>query len=304
MSLMPTIPPSGIDRRRIKAKRLPLRLDTPAKINPFLRVVGTRPDGYHDLETVFLPLRTLVDQVIVAPAAADELRLKCAAPGVPGGADNLAWRAADAFAKFAGITPGWNITVRKEIPVAAGLGGGSSDAAAVLRILHGAYPGLAGTDVMAIAARLGADVPFFLCPRPSVARGIGDALQPIKMTHPLPLLLVFPDFPISTAWSYGCWQPDPSPGILEPMCSALRFNNIDKVCANLANDLAPAAFAKFPLLRLIRGKLLDLGATAVGMSGSGPTLFACCASLDEAQRLANLLPRSFHGVRCLATVAG
>jgi 4-diphosphocytidyl-2-C-methyl-D-erythritol kinase len=292
------------DRRRNKALSLPQRLDTPAKINPYLRIVGVRPDGYHNIETVFLPLRSLIDRVTIASAETGELTLKCTAPGVPDGADNLAWRAAEAFAKFAGIVPSWQITVRKEIPVAAGLGGGSSDAAAVLRILHGAYPALSDQDVFSIAARLGADVPFFLCPRPSIGRGIGETLLPLKITRPLPVLLVFPRFPISTAWSYGCWQADTTPGALDPLCQALRCANVEKVDNHLANDLAPAAFAKFPLLRMIRAELLNLGANAVGMSGSGPTLFAFCPHLDDAQRLATLLPRAFPSVRCLATMAG
>lgn len=300
MTLAPTIP-----TRSPRPFPLHLHLDTPAKINPYLRVTGRRADGYHDISTVFLPLRDLADRVVVTPARQGRLTVSCRAPGVPDGEGNLAWRAAAAFARAVGIEPAWRIRVRKEIPVAAGLGGGSSDAAAVLRLLHAAHPVLAAADLLALAAGLGADVPFFLDPAPKIATGIGEKLEPFSLRRPLPVLLVFPQFPISAAWAYAHWQADPAPASLAPLLSALRSRNLARIRANLANDLAPAACAKFPLLRLLRQTLADLGAEAVGMTGSGPSLFAFLPQADDAHRLAQALTRRFPGaIRCRVAHAG
>jgi 4-diphosphocytidyl-2-C-methyl-D-erythritol kinase len=300
--LVPTIPART---RRRQALSLPLHLDTPAKINPYLRVTGRRADGYHDISTVFLPLRDLTDRVVITPARQGRLTVSCRAPGVPDGEGNLAWRAAAAFAQATGIEPAWRIGVRKEIPVAAGLGGGSSDAAAVLRLLHALHPVLADADLLALAARLGADVPFFLDPAPKIATGIGEKLAAFPLRRPLPVLLVFPEFPISAAWAYAHWQPDPTPAAIAPLLSALRARNLARIRKHLANDLAPAAFAKFPLLRLLRQVLADLGAETVGMTGSGPSLFAFLPQADDAHRLARSLRRSFSGtIRCRVAHAG
>lgn len=279
------------------------QLDTPAKINLSLRIVGRRPDGYHDLETVFLPLPELADRVTIVPAPGEPLTLRCAAPGVPAGEENLAWRAAAAFAKFAKLKPAWRISVRKRIPVAAGLGGGSSDAGAVLRLLHQIHPVLTDADLLRLATNLGADVPFFLAPEPAIGRGIGEELLPLKIRRPLPVVLVFPGFPISTTWAYQHWRPDPADGALDPLCAALAAGNPAQVAANLANDLAPAAMAKFPLLQIIRAQMMTNGALGTGMSGSGPTLFAICPDLPAARRLAIRLQRRC-AVTAMATLAG
>jgi len=301
---IPTIPPSTGCRRR-QALSLPLHLDTPAKINPYLRVTGCRADGYHDIETVFLPLHDLTDRVSITSARRGQLTVSCRAPGVPDGEDNLAWRAAAAFAQAAGVEPAWRIDVRKDIPVAAGLGGGSSDAAAVLRLLHALHPVLDEAEILSLAARLGADVPFFLNPRPALARGIGDRLEGLPMRRPLPVILIFPDFPVSAAWAYSHWQPDPAPASLPSLLSALRCGNVTRIRPNLANDLAPAACAKFPLLRMVRQALLDHGLEGGAMTGSGPSLFAFLDQPEDGPRLLAALARKFPPpIRSLIAHAG
>jgi len=279
-------------------------LDTPAKINLYLRITGRRRDGYHELETVFLPLAGLSDRIEVIPSRSGRLELRCAATGVPANQENLAWRAAAAFAQAAGITPAWRITVQKRIPVAAGLGGGSSDAGAVLRLLYHRFPDrLAAEALRGIAVKLGADVPFFLSPQPAIARGIGEELLPLQLRRRLPVVVIAPPFPISTAWAYRHWQPDPAPAALDPLCAALARGELRTIAANLANDLGPAAFTKFPVLRLLRQRLLADGALGAGLSGSGSALFAICASPAAAHRIAQRLQRH-HGTKAWAVLAG
>ena len=250
-------------------------MESGSKINLFLRVTGCRADGYHTVETLFLPLALPSDVLEIDFGAAPGISLDCGDP-VLSGNSNLAYRAAELYADASGIVPSWKIRLEKRIPVAAGLGGGSADAAAVLTLLEGRY-GAAGMDgLKRLALRLGADVPFFLYRVPMTGRGIGDELT--ALAEPLPklhILLVNPGFPVRAKWAYDHLAAGAGKGAtLERLLAALAARDWVRAAANIRNDLAAALWKKFPLLGMIRDELAALGAFAVEVSGSGPTLFA------------------------------
>ncbi len=268
-------------------------VSTVAKINLYLEVQGRRADGYHEIATVFLPLAAPVDVITVADGLPGELEVTCTHPGVPAGPDNLCWRAAAAFAQEAGLAPAWHLTIDKGIPVAAGLGGGSSDAAAVLAALNrGHGTPLSRQRLSGLAARLGADVPFFLEPVPALGRGIGDVLTPVPCACSFAMVLANPGFPISAAWAYahrGRVPVSPAPS-LDDLLGALAAGDVTAVSRLTFNALEPAVLDKFPLVAMVRDALLAAGCLCSHVSGSGPTVYglcapeagpAICASLEE-----------------------
>jgi len=272
----------------------------PAKINLGLRVLGRRPDGYHELESLFLPL-DLADEVEVQerPEPGVALELEGACDGVPGEGSNLAARAARAFAEAAGLAGGLRIRLRKRIPAAAGLGGGSSDAGAVLRALAALHPErLSAQGLRSLALDLGADVPFFLDPRPARVTGIGEHIEALEGIPSLALLLLHPGTPLSTPEVYRAWdalapppgprsRPSPGPAALRGPRGLRGPRSLAAwVSAEAVNDLEPAAVRLCPAIARLRQGLREAGALAVALSGSGPTLFGVFASRSAAERAA------------------
>jgi 4-diphosphocytidyl-2-C-methyl-D-erythritol kinase len=239
----------------------------PAKINLYLRVTGRRPDGYHEIDSLFLPLE-LGDVVKVQVTGASEVRISCSCPGHPDleGPENLAARAAARLLERAGLTARVDITVEKRIWIAAGLGGGSSDAAAVLlalRDLLGVASGLGE-----VARGLGADVPFFIAPRPARATGVGDRLTPLADFPGLELALVNPGVRLSTAAVYRALAGTPSAGWTPPPLDPPA--NLPEL---LHNDLTVPASSLCPEVEVMHEALRRQGALGTGLSGSGPTVF-------------------------------
>jgi 4-diphosphocytidyl-2-C-methyl-D-erythritol kinase len=278
-----------------------LRLHAPAKLNFGLRVVGRRPDGYHLIESLFLPLE-LGDAIELgctpAAAASVELSLESGDGEVPGGEANLAVRAARAFLHVAEIRAAIRVRLRKRVPAGAGLGGGSSDAGAVLRGLHRLLPA-AGVDLPALALSLGADVPFFLDPVPSRVGGIGERIEPVSGVPSLAFLLVHPGVPLSTARVYAAFDagsraltPDSPPPTL---CAPPRIPTqrgplrLSQLAEGLRNDLEPAAVGLCPAIADLRERLREAGATVIGMTGSGPTVFGAFEAEADAGRAARRL---------------
>ena len=268
-----------------------MKIRAPAKINLYLRVVGRRKDGYHLLDTILLPI-SLFDGIEIqkfkpnnhrAASSGSRIKVTCDHPLVPGGKKNLAYRAAQLIMKTAGIDEPVSIRIRKRIPVGAGLGGGSSDAAAVLLALNRLFRlGYSFRGLEKMGLLLGADVPFFIRGRPARARGIGERLTPLAKLRRFWLVILYPGFPVSTAWVYRHLRPKlTKPKVNTSIASSLRsFAEIRKV---LVNDLETVTIGKYPRIGLLKGRLLGEGASASLMSGSGSSVFGIFAS----RRLAN-----------------
>lgn len=263
----------------------PLRLKAPAKINLFLRITGKRPDGYHDLVSLMCPL-ALHDSLTLTPGGKG-IRVLCDYPGVPQDATNLAARSAKLFFEtaFTDTSPpvsGLCIQIEKQIPVGAGLGGGSSDAAAVLTALnnHWGQP-LSSSEMMALGARIGADVPFFVMGAPALATGIGDRLEPFPHLSPWTAVLVYPNEAISTAWVYKNLnlRLTKDEKKLSKFHFDGRFFNVDE---HLVNDLEAVTIRALPVIKVIKRLLLAHGAAGAMMSGSGSTVFGLFADPKRA----------------------
>ena len=272
-----------------------------SKINLYLKVLKRRPDRYHEIETLFLPLDTPADRIVLDFETRPGIRVSSTVPGLPENLENLAGRAALAYSDMAKISACWTIRIEKEIPVAAGMGGGSSNAAAVLRLLNDHYRALPEKTLAELALTLGADVPFFLHGRPAVATGVGEVFRYLegRLFAP-PLLIVNPHFPVSAKWAYTHLAPEriglDDSGKLERLIDALRRNDPAEVAANLHNDLAYALYEKFPLLAILRDFLRENGALNAEITGSGPSLFAVCATPEERDELALSLSGAFRSV--------
>ncbi len=250
-----------------------------AKVNLYLEITGRREDGYHTLRTLFLPLAGLYDTVTVLPSSQQGISLECDDPAVPTDSRNLCWKAAAAFHDRIGVAPRVHIRLEKVIPVAAGLGGGSSDAAAtLLECRRLVAPNLPMAELRTIAVALGADVPFFLEPAPALAEGIGERLSPISVTTPLQLVLVNPGFPVAAAWAYQHKKLPPRDQLpsLDGLLAALRGGTWNEVALYLHNDLEYSVLEKFPILGMIRRSMEEQGCRGVHVSGSGPTVFGLC----------------------------
>ncbi|MCL4500694.1 MAG: 4-(cytidine 5'-diphospho)-2-C-methyl-D-erythritol kinase [Deltaproteobacteria bacterium] len=260
----------------------------PAKVNLFLRVLGRRADGYHNLVTVMQPL-SLADELTVTPGG-DGIRLTCDHPDLPLGPENLVYRAALGFQEAAGVKVAAHLDLRKRIPVAAGLGGGSSDAAGALKALNQLYGfPLDGTQLQDLACGLGADVPFFLEQGPAVGRGTGTELSPLALP-PYHYVLVNPGVPLSTRWVY----------------ENLDLDRINKEAALVAwdpehperwvkNDLGEVAIRRLPQLGELLERVRQAGALIQSVSGSGPTIFGLFTTWEQALEAAMTLRRSFQG---------
>ena len=263
-----------------------MKIRAPAKINLFLRVVGRRKDGSHLLDTVLVPI-SLYDEIKIqkvksgndrAGSSTSRIRVTCDHPLVPAGRKNIAFRAADLIMKTADIDQRVSIHVHKNIPVGAGLGGGSSDAGAILVALNRLFRlGYSLRKLETLGLLLGADVPFFIRGRPARARGIGERLTPLVKFRRFWLVILYPEFPVSTAWVYAKVRPKlTKPKVNTSIIASLRsFTEIRKV---LVNDLEAVSIGKYPRIGLLKERLRREGAGGVLMSGSGSSVFGVFAN--------------------------
>ncbi len=257
-----------------------------AKINLFLRVVGRRSDGYHELDSIFLPI-ALADDVSLELRTPGErsVRLICEAPGLGDDANNLASRAARAFLDEFKIDASVLIQLEKRIPVGAGVGGGSSDAGAVLRMMARLTRIDAPPRLHAVAVKLGADVPFFLDPRPARVGGIGEVIEPLRDFPAMPLVLAIPPFQIATASVFKGLKPENWSGRAPDVhVAAANQGEIAQMIA--VNDLAIVAEREHREIGDLRTMLCSLGARAAQMTGSGSAVFGVFASTADAERAA------------------
>ena len=259
-----------------------------AKINPFLRVLGKRDDGFHEIETLILPI-TLADGVQAVPA--DDLRLTVVgerATHIPAGEDNLVLRAARALQASVGFTGGAHLLLSKRIPVAAGLGGGSADAAATLRALDRLWKcGLGVEGLIPVAAEVGSDVPALLFDGPVIARGRGELVERIQLPRTWWVLLTSEEG-IGTGDTYARWDATEVSGqaAVQDLIRPLARRDFDRIGPLLANDLERSVAEHRTDVGGAKARLLEQGALGAVMSGSGPTVAGLARDGPHAEKLA------------------
>ncbi len=261
----------------------------PAKVNLFLEVLGKRPDGYHEIATLMAAV-SLYDTLEIKEDASADARLLCAHPDLTVGPDNLVCRAAALLRRHAGTRRGAAITLVKRIPLAAGLAGGSADAAAALAGLNALWGlGLSPPQLAALGAELGSDIPFFFAGGAAWCTGRGEQVAPLTLARPLWFVLVAPAAGLSTADVYrGVTVPD-APLEGEAIRKAVAEGDVEEIGRRLHNRLQPAAERLCPLVASWQARLEALRPAGCQMSGSGTSLFALCQDHRAAHRLVRAL---------------
>ncbi|NDV22631.1 4-(cytidine 5'-diphospho)-2-C-methyl-D-erythritol kinase [Desulfovibrio sp. JC022] len=272
-------------------------LTAPAKVNLYLKIVGKREDGYHELDTLFHPFPALSDTLEVTETG-EGCTIHCADFDLPA-EDNLIYKAWDKYAQATGFRPGLHIELTKRTPTGAGLGGGSSDAASMLRFLntHPDSPGLEHDKLNALAAGLGADVPFFLLDGPAWAKGIGEILSPAEVDlSGLTALLACPDVHVNTVWAYKAWSTRDQSTYLKKsdafnLTTSASGNNrtASQTRVTLFNDFEEVVLPEFPKIRETKEYLLKNGACGAVMSGSGASVISFFKKRETAQKAASVL---------------
>jgi len=282
-----------------------LTVRSPAKLNLVLDVLGKRPDGFHELRTIFERI-SLADQITLTRSKSGKIRIRCAHPHVPRGRGNLVYKAAEMLATDFSIQEGLDIDIIKNIPVAAGLAGGSSNAAAVLSGLNRLWQlGLSNAQLAGYAKRLGSDVAFFLYDISfGLGTGRGELIKPLGIRTKLWHVLVTPRVKIYTKEVFTrlklkLTNKKDNVNILLPF---LRKGDLNRVAGALSNDLEPAILSLRPDFITIKNKLLDAGAIGVCFSGSGPSVFACVQSQQHAESLRAKFDRRFTQVFVVSTL--
>jgi 4-diphosphocytidyl-2-C-methyl-D-erythritol kinase len=274
-----------------------LTLKAPAKINLFLKVLNRRPDGYHEIESLMQKIELF--DILHLSRQGEQISLSCPGNTLPEDRENLAYRAAHAFFSATGIKPGIKIILEKNIPVAAGLGGGSSDAAAVITGLNTLLnANLAREQLIDIARPLGADVPFFVqdCSA-AMATGIGDCIQQVLPMRELSIVLVNPGFGVSTKWVYENFPLTSNSNtyiLARDQKTTKDFHAAaPSLYEELGNDLEVVTINRFPEIGDLKKELKKGGAVTSLMSGSGPTVFGLFVSEEDAQRSIMQLSKKF-----------
>ena len=266
-----------------------MKIFSPAKINLFLQVLGKRPDGYHDLMSLMCCIG-LYDTVSLT-FGVKNIVVSCHHPGVPEDDKNLAFGAAHLFLKTLNKNEGVKIVIQKQIPVAAGLGGGSSNAAAVFLGLNRYYGYPFSTEeLMSMGLSIGADVPFFIFQKPAIATGIGEKLEAYQNLKNLKILLVFPDISVSTADVYkklnlGLTKCEKK--LKSFLLNKRRFDPRYHLC----NDLEAVTASTYPVIKTVKEALLSHGALGALMTGSGPTIFGLFSDSNAALKASQALFR-------------
>jgi 4-diphosphocytidyl-2-C-methyl-D-erythritol kinase len=286
-----------------------LTKQSPCKVNLLLNILGKRADGFHELETVMQPIH-LCDELTFERTNSG-IALSCSEPALPTDSSNLVHRAAAAFFQRSGIAGGVKMHLEKKIPMAAGLGGGSGNAATALLALNELFDqSLTANQLREIAASLGSDIPFFLQTRPALATGRGEVIQPLNPFRALAgcaFLLVHPGFGIATAWAYKELARFPKAmngeqGRAAKLISVLDAGDLRAASREFYNSLEAPALEKYPWLAVLQDFLRENGGTAAMMSGSGSTTFAITRDLCGAQELEELVREKFG--RCWTAVIG
>jgi 4-diphosphocytidyl-2-C-methyl-D-erythritol kinase len=264
-----------------------MRILSPAKINLFLQITGKRPDSYHDLVSLMCCVG-LYDRVSLT-FGVKEISVSCRHPDVPEDETNLAAAAASLFFKTLNVNDGVKISIEKQIPVAAGLGGGSSNAAAVFLGLNRYYGNSFSTrKLISMGHSIGSDVPFFIFRKPAIVSGIGEQLKAYQGLESFKILLVFPGFGISTDKVYKNLNLGLTNCKKKLRSFLLNKQSFDPRC-HLCNDLEPTVASMYPDIFSVKEALLRHGALGALMSGSGSTVFGLFSDSDKALKVKNVL---------------
>lgn len=276
-----------------------MRSKAPAKINLLLRVLRKRPDGYHDLASVMQQI-SIYDELEYT-LQQEGITLHCPGTDLPTNELNLIYRAAQTLFNHTGYRKGVEIVLNKSIPSAAGLGGGSSDAATTLMTLNDLCSlGLSKTELIKLGAKLGADVPFFIFGRSAFATGIGDKLQTLPDLPQINMVLINPTFPLSTKTVYENLNLTLTKK--KNNYSIPRFYALGDVVRELHNDLEAVSLKMHPELNDLKQMLMKEGALGALMSGSGPTLFGIFADEKSAKEAREAILKKVSG-KCLVFFA-
>jgi len=287
---------------------VPLNKKSPCKVNLLLNILGRRADGFHELETVLQPVN--VCDELTFERGGNRIQLSCGDKRLPVDSRNLIFRAAENFLAAANISEGVKIHLEKKIPLAAGLGGGSGNAATTLLALNELFERpLPLEKLYELAAALGSDVPFFLQNKPALATGRGEKIQPLEKFPALDgkaFLLIHPGFGISTPWAYQNLARFPDAlngqkGRAAELISKLQTRDWPAGGVGLYNSLEAPAFEKFPILEMFQEFLRANGALAALMSGSGSTTFAVTENSAAAETLGERFKSQF-GKNCWTAV--
>lgn len=263
-----------------------IKLRAYGKINWVLDVISKRPDGYHEVEMIMQSVY-LYDTITIAETYSG-IKLNTNWDFIPIDENNIAYKAAKLIMESKGINCGVNICLHKNIPVAAGMGGGSADAAAVLLGLNKLWSlGLSICELKDMALSLGADVPFFMLGGTALACGVGEKLTPIKPLEDVIMLIVKPDFGVSTAQVYSMFEinkiterPD-----IPQMVDALRTGDLAAIGKNLCNVLEQIVCTMHPEVSELKQQMIRKGALGSLMSGSGPTVYGIFEDYDQAEEV-------------------
>jgi 4-diphosphocytidyl-2-C-methyl-D-erythritol kinase len=287
-----------------------LEKESPCKVNLLLNILGKRPDGFHELETVFHPVN-LCDRLAFSRGGAG-IQLTCSNPALPTDGSNLVYRAAARFFETAAIKDGVGIHLEKQIPMAAGLGGGSGNAAITLLGLNELFGHpLTDAQLHTIAATLGSDVNFFLQSQPALAVGRGEQIEPLAEFPVLRgacFVLVHPGFGISTPWAYRELARFPAAqkgqaGRAQKLISLLCGNDLLAAGKEFYNSLEAPALEKYPVLALYQEFFRAEGAAATLMSGSGSTTFAIFPTRQSAEATVDKFQARFGATGWIAVVS-
>jgi 4-diphosphocytidyl-2-C-methyl-D-erythritol kinase len=269
----------------------PRQFAAPAKVNFGLRILGKRPDGYHAIQTI-LQMLDLCDWLTFSPNDVGTIQLTCSPAVLPTDDTNLVVRAAKLLQQAFGVQQGVEISLDKRIPIAAGLGGGSSDAAITLLVLNRLWHLHRPPDTLHhLAAQLGSDVPFFLEGPTALACGRGELLSAVPPPLPLVGVLLNPGFGVSAGWAFGQFKGQSSATdlMIPRLLQALGTRDLALLADVMVNDLEPGVAIAYPVIRQLQDALGAVGALVTFMSGSGPTVGGIFpASVDLPSAVASL----------------
>ena len=283
-------------------KKNVISLKAPAKVNLFLEILGKRDDGFHEIETIMQEI-DLADSLQFEETQ-EGVTLECNDKNIPANQDNLVCKAANLILEECGIKKGVLINLEKNIPVGAGLGGGSSDAATTLKALNSLWKvGLNNEELMEFAAKLGSDIPFFINGKTALCRGRGELITPVEVRNRMDYIILFPRVHISTETIYKNLKIDLTKKRKDVsfFLDALKYSEVASISKLLFNRLEEIIFATYPDLLQVKSTLESFGFCGLSISGSGSAFFGLCNDRHQAEVIKSKIELSGMGNVFVAT---